>query len=313
MTWIVKVALERPLTFIVAAILILIFGPIAVLRTPTDIFPSIDVPVVGVAFSYTGLPPEEMSGRIIQPYERLLTTVVDNIEHTESQSMLGYGVEKIFFQPDVNLPLAMSQITAGSQTTVRQSPPGTQPPLIIPYDASTVPVLQVAYSSKVLSEQQLLDLAQNTIRPRFATVKGAASPAAYGGKQRQVVIDLDPQALAAHNLSAQDVQNAIGNQTQITPAGNVKIGSYEYSVQLNDATQSPDFLNAIPIRTQNGVTTFLRDIGHARDGNAPQTNIVHAFGGRAVLATILKTGNASTLDVVDGVKQLLAKMKGQLP
>ena len=313
MTWIVKVALERPLTFIVLALLILIFGPIAAIRAPTDIFPAIDVPVVGIAFTYSGLSPEEMSDRIIAPYERFLTTVVDNIQHTESQSMQGVGIEKVFFQPDVDIRLAMSQIVSVSQTSIRNAPPGTQPPLIINYDASTVPVLQIAYSSKVLSEQQLLDLAQNTIRPHLATVRGAASPAAYGGKQRQVVLDLDPQAMQAHGLSPQDVQAAIASQTQIIPAGNIKIGAYQYTVKLNNAAESVEALNDLPIKTVNGVTIFLRDIGHARDGSAPQNNVVHAFGSRAVLATVLKNGNASTLDVVDGTKQMLARIKQQLP
>ena len=310
MTWIVRVALERPLTFIVLALLILIFGPMAAVKTPTDIFPSINVPVIGVAFQFANMSPQEMSNRIVTPYERILTTTVDNIEHVESQSMLGAGIVKIFFQPDVDIRLAMAQVTAISQTAIRQDPPGTQPPLILNYDASTVPVLQIAYSSNVLSEQQLFDLAQNTVRPRLATVRGAASPGAYGGKTREVLLELDPQALQAHNLSAQDVQNAVGNQTLIVPAGNVKIGSYQYTVKLNNAAETIEGLNNIPIKTMNGVTVFLRDVGHAVDGNAPQQNVVHAFGGRAVLSTMLKTGNASTLDVVDGIKTAFAQAEG---
>jgi multidrug efflux pump subunit AcrB len=313
MTWIVRVALERPLTFIVLALLILIFGPMAAVKTPTDIFPSIDVPVIGVAFQFANMSPQEISNRIMTPYERILTTTVDNIEHVESQSMLGAGVVKIFFQPDVDIRLAMSQVTAISQTAIRQDPPGTQPPLVLNYDASTVPVLQIAYSSNVLSEQQLFDLAQNSVRPRLATVRGAASPGAYGGKTREVLLQLDPLALQAHNLSAQDVQTAVGNQTLIVPAGNVKIGSYQYTVKLNNAAETIEGLNNIPIKTTNGVTTYLHDIGRAIDGNAPQQNVVHAFGGRAVLAPILKTGSASTLDVVDGIKALLPKLKDQLP
>ena len=313
MTWIVRVALERPLTFIVLALLILIFGPMAAVRTPTDIFPSIDVPVISVAFQFTNMSPQEISNRIVTPYERILTTTVDNIEHVESQSMLGVGIVKIFFQPDVDIRLAVAQVTAISQTAIRQDPPGTQPPLILNYDASTVPVLQISYSSNVLSEQQLFDLAQNSVRPRLATVRGAASPGAYGGKTREVLLQLDPQALQAHNLSAQDVQNAVGNQTLIVPAGNVKIGAYQSTVKLNNAAETIEELNNIPIKTVNGVTIYLHDVGHAVDGNAPQQNVVHAFGGRAVLSTILKTGNASTLDVVDGIKQLLPKLKDQLP
>jgi multidrug efflux pump subunit AcrB len=313
MTWIVKIALERPLTFIVMALLILIFGPIAAIRTPTDIFPAINIPVVGAAFQFSNMSPQDMSSRIMAPYERILTTTVDNIEHLESQSMLGIGVEKVYFQPDVDVRLAMAQLTAVAQSIVRQSPPGTTPPLTVAFNASSVPVLQIAYSSNQLSEQQLLDTAQNFVRPRMATVRGAAVPGPYGGKTRQVLLDLDPQALQAHNLSAQDVQTAVGNQTLIVPTGNVKIGSYQYTVKLNNAAETIEDLNNLPIKTTAGVTIFLHDIGRARDGNAPQGNIVHAFGGRAVLATVLKNGNASTLDVVEGTKQLLARIKDQLP
>jgi CzcA family heavy metal efflux pump len=313
MTWIVRVALERPLTFIVLALLIMIFGPMAAMKTPTDIFPSIGVPVIAVNFGFTGLAPDEMANRIVGPFERALTTTVDNVQHMESQSMVGLGLVKIYFQPGVDIDLALAQVTAFAQTSLRSDPPGTNPPLILNYDASTVPVLQVAYSSKVLSEQQLFDLAQNTVRQRLTTVRGAGSPYAYGGKSRQVDLELDPQALQAHGLSAQDVQNAVSNQTQIIPVGQVKIGTYQYIVKLNDAADTVDALNDLPVKTVGGVTTYLRDVGRAVDSSAPQLNVVHAYGGRAVLSTILKIGSASTLDVVDGIKQMVPTLRSQLP
>ena len=313
MTWIVKVALERPLTFIVLALLILIFGPIAAVKTPTDIFPTIDIPVVGVGFQYNGLSPGEMAALIMTPYERIQSTVVNNIEHTESQSMQGSSIEKIFFQPGVDLNLAMSQMIGVSQTAIKNDPVGTQPPLVINYDASTVPVLQLAYSGQGLTEQALLDLANNSVRSQLVTVRGAAIPLPYGGKTREVLLDLDPQALAAHNLSAQDVQAAVGNQTQITPGGNVKIGSIQYAVQLNNAVESIADLNNMPIKTVGGVTIFMRDVGQARDGSAPQANVVHVHNNRSVLSSVLKTGNASTLDVVDGIKAMLIKIRPLLP
>ena len=225
MTWIVKIALDRPYTFIVMALMILIFGPLAAVRTPTDIFPDIGIPVLGVAFTYSGLSPDEMGARLMANYERILSTTVNDIEHVESQSMPGIGIAKIYFQPDVDIRLATAQVTSISQTATRMMPPGTQPPLILNYSASTVPVLQLAFSSKSLSEQQVLDLSQNFARPRLATVRGAAIPYSYGGKFRSVLIDLDPAAMQARGLSATDVQNAFVSQNQIVPAGNVKIGS----------------------------------------------------------------------------------------
>ncbi len=313
MTWIVRVALERPLTFIVLALLILIFGPIAAVRTPTDIFPAINIPVIGSAFQFSNMSSQEMSNRILTNYERYLTTVVDNVEHLESQAMPGIGIEKIYFQPGTDIPMAMAQLTAAAQGSVRQAPAGTQPPLIIVYNAATVPVLQVAYSGKGLSEQQLLDAANTIVRPRLATVRGAAIPGPYGGKNRQVVLDLDPVALQAHGLSAQDVQAAVANQTLIVPAGNMKMGAYQYTVKLNNAAETIEGLNELPIKTVGGVTIFLRDVGRARDGGAIQTNVVHVYGGRSVLTTILKNGNASTLDVVAGIKDLIGQLKDQLP
>ena len=225
MTWLVKVALDRPYTFIVMALMILIFGPLAAVRTPTDIFPNIGIPVIGVAFSYSGLSPDEVGSRLLAGYERFLTTTVNDVEHVESQSMQGIGIVKIFFQPNVDIRLATAQLTAVSQTAIRQMPAGTQPPLILNYSASTVPVLQMAFSSSSLSEQQVLDLSQNFARPRLTTVYGAAVPFSYGGKYRSIQIDLDPQAMQARGLSAIDVQNAFVNQNQIVPTGNIKIGS----------------------------------------------------------------------------------------
>jgi CzcA family heavy metal efflux pump len=312
-SWLVKVALDRPYTFIVMALMILIFGPLAAIRTPTDIFPNIGIPVIGVAFTYAGLSPSQMGGRIMAPYERILSTTVNDVEHVESQSMYGLGIAKIFFQPNVDIRLANAQVTAISQTAIRQMPLGTQPPLVIVYSASTVPVLQMAFSSTSLSEQQVLDLSQNFARPRLTTVRGAAVPYSYGGKTRQIQIDLDPQAMQARGLSASDVQNAFANQNQIVPAGQAKIGSFQYNIALNDAADTIAALNDLPVKTVDGGTVFLHDVGHVRDGNAPQQNMVRVNGNHAVLSTVLKNGQASTLDVVQGIKNVLPLLKAQLP
>jgi len=313
MIWLVRVALQRPYTFIVLALAILIIGPLAALRTPTDIFPAIRVPVIGVAFVYTGLSPDEMSGRIITPYERVLSTTVDNIEHTESESLPGMGIVKIYFQPDVDIRTATAQVTSISQTILKQMPPGVTPPLILNYDASTVPVIQVTTSSHTLSEQQILDLTQNFMRPALSTIPGVAIPYSYGGKVRQVQIDLDPRALQADGLSAQDVANAIANQNQILPAGSVKIGSLQYTVNLNDAPETIADLNDLPIKTINGATIYIRDVGNVRDGSPPQQSIVHVNGARAVLTSILKTGSGSTLAVVQGVKDAIPAIEATMP
>ena len=305
MTWLVKVALDRPYTFIVMALMILIFGPLAAIRTPTDIFPNIGIPVIGVAFNYSGLSPDEMGARIVANYERFLSNNVNDVEHSESSSMPGLGIIKIYFQPNVDLRLATAQVTSSSQTAIRQMPVGTQPPFIINYSASTVPVLQMAFSSTSFSEQQVLDYSQNFARPRLTTVAGAAVPYSYGGKFRSVQIDLDPQAMQARGLSASDVQNAFASQNQITPAGNIKIGSFQYVVRLNNAADTIEGINDMPVKTMNGGTVFLRDVAHVRDGNTVQQNIVHVDGSRAVLSTVLKNGQASTIDVVNGIKNLL--------
>ncbi|HEY4274649.1 MAG TPA: efflux RND transporter permease subunit [Rhizomicrobium sp.] len=313
MTWIVRVALDRPYTFLVLAIVILIFGPMAAMRTPTDIFPNIGIPVVGAVLQYGGLSPAEVAGRMVTPYERIVPTAVSDIEHIESQSVAGNGVVKIFFQPKVDISVATAQVVAASQFVIRQMPQGTNPPFVINYNASTVPVLQLALSSKVLSEQQILDLAQNNLRSGLVSVPGSSYPAPYGGKSRQIQVDLDPRAMQAHKVSATDIQTAISNQTQIIPAGNIKIGSYQYVVKLNNAADSVAGLNNLPIKTVDGATVLMRDVAHVRDGNPPQTTIVHVDGGRAVLMTVLKTGAASTLDVVQGIKDILPRLKEQLP
>jgi CzcA family heavy metal efflux pump len=313
-TWIVKVALDRPYTFIVLALMILIFGPLAALRTPTDIFPNIGIPVIGVAFTYTGLSPDEVSSRMLAPYERFLTTTVNDVEHVESVSMPGLGIVKIFFQPNVDIRLATAQVTSISQSAIRQMPPGTMPPLILNYSASTVPVLSLAFSSKSLSEQQVLDYSQNFARPRLTTVNGAAIPFSYGGKFRAVLIDLDPTAMQARGLSSVDIQNAFVSQNQINPAGNIKIGTYQYVVRLNNASDTIEGMNELPVKTApGGGTVFLHDVGNVRDGNTVQANIVHVDGARAVLSTVLKNGQASTIDVVQGIKDLLPILKEQLP
>jgi len=314
MTWIVRVALDRPYTFLVLAIVILIFGPLAALRTPTDIFPNIGIPVVAIGLGYNGLSPAEIAGRMVTQLERQLPNDVSDIEHIESQSIAGNGIIKIFFQPGVNVSTAMAQVTGVAQYAVRFMPQGTTPPFIVNYNASTVPVLQLALSSKTLSERQLQDLGSNSLRPGLIAVPGVDVPAPYGGKNRDVQIDLDPQAMQAHQVSATDVQNAIAGQTQIIPAGNVKIGSYQYVFQLNDAAQSAESLNDMPVKTTtDGATVFMRDVAHVTDGNMPQGSIVHVDGSRAVLLSVLKNGAASTLDVVQGIKDLLPLLKQRLP
>jgi CzcA family heavy metal efflux pump len=313
MIWIVRVALQRPYTFVVLALLILLVGGMAAMQTPTDIFPNIRVPVVGVAWQYAGLSPDEMSGRIITPYERVLPTTVNDIEHVESESLPGIGIVKIYFQPNVDIRTATAQVTSISQTVLKQMPPGATPPLILNYNASTVPILQLATSSPTLSEQRVLDFTQNFMRPALSSVPGAAIPYSYGGLVRQVQIDLDPQALQSKGLSAQDVENAIAAQDQIVPAGTAKIGPLQYTVKLNDAPDTVAELNDLPVKTVNGTTIFVRDVGQVRDGSPPQQSIVHVDGARAVLTTILKAGQVSTLDIIQGIKTALPKIEETMP
>jgi len=310
---IVRIALSRPYTFVVMALLILIVGPLAAMRTPVDIFPNIKVPVIGVAWQFTGLSPDEMANRIVAPYERVLPTLVSDIDHVESTSISGIGIVRIYFHPNVDIRTATAQVTSVSQSVLKQLPPGVTPPLILNYNASTVPILQLASSSAVQSEQQVLDTTQNFIRPALSTVPGAAIPFSYGGRVRQVQIDLDPAALQSKGVSAQDVAKAIAAQNQITPVGTMKIGSLQYDVKLNNAVPTIDELNDVPIRTANGTTIFVRDVGHVRDGSPPQQSLVHVDGARAVLTTILKVGQVSTLSIVQGVKDRLPKLKETLP
>lgn len=313
MVGIVGVALRRPLTFIVMALLIAIVGVLAAIRTPVDIFPDIPVPVIATAWKYNGLPPAEMASRIITPFERTLTTTVNDIEHVESQSLEGIAVVKVFLQPGADLRTATAQVTSVSQTVLRQMPPGATPPLILNYNASTVPIMQLALSGKGMTEQQLNDIAMNQVRIQLISVPGIAMPAASGGKSRQIQIDLDLAALQSKGLGAADVTAAIGAQNQINPAGFVKIGSYQYNVKLNNAPASVEELNNLPVKVVNGATIYLRDVAHVRDGSAPQTNIVHVDGQRSVLITILKNGATSTLAIVQGVKDKLPKIMEGLP
>jgi CzcA family heavy metal efflux pump len=309
----VRVALTRPLTFIVMAILIAIIGTLAAISTPVDIFPDIRVPVVATAWQYSGLSPDQMSGRIITPFERVLTTTVDNIDHIESQSMQGIGVVKVYFHPGVNVATANAQVTSISQTILKQLPPGSTPPLILNYSASTVPILQLALSGKGLSEGKMFDTAVNQIRPGLVTVQGAAIPYPSGGRQRQIQIDLNAQALQSKGLSAQDVSNAIAAQNQINPAGFAKIGSYQYSILLNNSPDTIEKLNDLPVKVVNGATIYMRDVAHVRDGTAPQTNVVHVDGSRSVVMTILKNGAVSTLAIVQGIKDTLPKIQETMP
>ncbi len=310
---IVRVALSRPLTFIVMAILVAVVGVLAAVRTPVDIFPDIKVPVIAAAWQYSGLSPDDMAGRIISPYERVLSTTVNDIDHIESQSMPGIGIVKIYFQPGADIRTATAQVTSVSQTVLKQLPPGVTPPLILNYSASTVPILQLALSGVGLSEGKLFDTAQNQIRPGLVTIPGAAIPYPSGGRQRQVQIDLDPQALQSKGLSAQDVGLAIAAQNQINPAGFAKIGGFQYNVRLNNAPGSIDELNNLPVKVVNGATIFMRDVAHVRDGSAPQTNVVHVDGSRSVLMTILKNGSTSTLAIVQGIKDALPAIQATLP
>lgn len=310
---IVKIALKRPYTFVVLAILLLIVGTLSALRMPTDIFPNIRIPVIAVAWNYSGMSPDQMAGRITTSFQRVLTTTVNDIEHIEANSYAGFGIVKIFFQPGVDIATANAQVTAVSQTMLRQLPAGITPPLILNYNASTVPILQIALSGQGLSEQQLADLGLNVIRTRLVTVPGAAIPFPFGGKSRQVQIDLNPQEIQARGLSSIDVANALAAQNLITPVGTQKIGDREYTLQLNNAATTLDDIANLPIKEINGATIYIRDVASVRDGNPPQNNIVHVDGSKSVLMSVLKNGATSTLDIVSGVKDKLAEIKSTLP
>jgi len=314
MMWIVRLALKEPYTIIVLAILIFLFGTLAIVHTPTDIFPDINIPVVSIIWTYNSLEPQDLADRIVTITERNLTTTVDNIEHIESQSLYGIAVVKVFFQPTVSIDKAIAQITANSQTQLRQLPAGTTPPLIISYSASTVPILELGLSGQGISEQALNDYGLNSIRPQLVTVQGAAVPYPYGGKQRQVQVDLNTQALQAKGLSPLDVVSAISAQNLILPTGTSKIGSKEYDVDIaNAAPQTIAQLNRIPVKTIGSTTIYIGDVAWVRDGFPPQTNIVRVNGQRSSLLTVQKNGNTSTLSIIAGIKSLLPFIKTIVP
>jgi multidrug efflux pump subunit AcrB len=313
MLQLVRLALGKPYTFVVMAILILLGGTIAWIRTPTDIFPDIRIPVIAVVWTYNGLPPKDMSGRVITYYEQQLSTTVNDIDHIESQSFRGTGVVKIFFQPGVDIRTATAQVTSISQTVLKQMPPGMTPPMILNYNASTVPILQLALSSPGLSEQRIFDLGQNAIRPVLSSVPGVAIPTPYGGRVRQIEIDLNTAALQARHLSSSDVGSALAAQNQIVPPGTAKIGQVEYNIGLNNSPDVVDQLNQLPVKSVDGTTVMMGDVAHVRDGAPPQHNVVRVDGRRAVLMTILKAGSASTVDIVDGVRALIPSLKTTLP
>ncbi|HAU4229386.1 TPA: efflux RND transporter permease subunit [Legionella pneumophila] len=311
--WIVRIALARPYTFIVLALLLLIIGPLSILRTPTDIFPDINIPVISVIWSYSELPPDDMGNRITSVFERVLPTTVNDIEHIESESLIGVSVVKLFFQPGVNIELALSQVTSIAQTILRSLPEGTLPPLILNYKASTVPILQLVLSSDTIPEQELNDLGNNFIRPQLAPVAGASLPYPYGGKVRQVQVDLDLQAMQTYGVSPLEINTAISAQNLIIPAGTQKIGDYEYIVKLNSSPLKVNDLNDMPVKTTPGRVLYIRDVAHVRDGFTPQTNIVRVDGKRAVMMSVQKTGGASTLGIIKQIKALLPKIKEIMP
>ena len=311
--WIVRLALNRPYTFVVLSILILIAAPVVILRTPTDIFPSIDIPVVSIAWQYTGLAPEELEGRLTTPYEKALTTLVDNVEHIESTTLNGQAIIKVYLQQGASLDTANAQVSATSEFMLRQLPPGILPPQIINFSASSVPILQLGLSGQHLDEQQLNDYGLNFVRPQLVTVPGIVVPNVYGGKQRSIMINLDPRQLQAKHLSPVDVLNAVGAQNVVEPGGTAKIGSAEYDVRLNSTPTTVEGLGNLPIRQVDGATVYLRDVASVTDGSIPQTNIVRQDGHRGVLISILKSGSASTLDVVKGALALLPRIKSGLP
>ncbi|MGH9598442.1 MAG: efflux RND transporter permease subunit, partial [Terracidiphilus sp.] len=311
--WIVRLALRRPYTFVVFALLILILGAFSIVSMPTDIFPNIDIPIVTVVWNFNGLSAQQMAERIVTNAERGMTVTVNDIDHIESDSVVGRGIIKVYFHPGADIGEAVAQITSIMNAEVRSLPPGTTPPFIIQYNASSVPILQLGLSGRGLNEQQLNDLAMNTIRVQLATIEGAQEPYPYGGKQREIMVDLNQQALQARGLSPADVVDAIANQNIIAPSGTIKIDRFEYQVETNSAPQTIAGLNNLPIKAVDGTVVYIRDVAHVRDGNPPQTNIVRVDGRRAVLMNIMKTGKASTLDIIKAVRAKLAYIKGELP
>jgi len=311
--WIVRVALNRPYTFIVLALLILIAAPVVIVRTPTDIFPDIDIPVVSIGWQYTGLNPEEMEGRLTSPYEKALTTLVDNIQHIESTTYNGVAVVKVYLQPGASLDTANAQVTAASQFMLRQLPPGTLPPQIINFSASSVPILQIGVSGQNLSESQLNDYATNYIRTQLVTVPGAVVPSPYGGKQRQITIYMDQAAMQSKGIAPGDLLNAVEQQNVVMPSGTIKMGQKEYDVRTNGTPRTVEELANLPLKQINGATIYLRDVASVNDGFQIQTNVVRQNGRRGVLVSVFKSGNASTLDVVKGVRALLPRIASTVP
>src|SRR5881394_1679445 len=311
--WIVRLALRRPYTFVVMALVIILLTPVVLQRTPTDIFPEINIPVISLVWTYNGLQPQEMEQRITSNVERGVTTLVSDVEHIESQSLSGIAVIKVFFQPGANIQTALAQTAALSHTFLRLLPPGTTPPLVIIYSASTVPVIQIGLTSDTMSEQQLFDFGNYFIRTQLATIPGAATPFPYGGKQRVISVDIDAPSLQSKGLSAVDIVNAVNAQNLILPTGTAKLGPLEYTVEMNGSPQTIQELNDLPVKTVNGATIYMKDVAHVRDGFSPQTNVVLANGQRGVLMSIYKTGAASTIDIVDRVKQMLEYNKGSFP
>ena len=311
--WIVALALRRPYTFVVMALVIILLMPVVLIRTPVDIFPDINIPVISVVWNYAGFAPTEMADRIITNSERGITITVNDIEHIESQSVYGIGVIKIFFRPQANIQTALAQVTAMVQTTVRSLPPGTTPPLVITYSASSTPIVQLGLSSKTMPEQELFDLGNNFLRTQLATVQGAATPYPYGGKLREVQVDLDIPRLQANGLTPADIVNAVNAENLIAPSGTAKIGPLEYQVEMNSAPRTIADLNDVPVKTVNGSTIYMRDVAHVRDGFAPQTNIVRQDGVRGALMSMYKIGSGSTLTIVQAVKDVIPHCHPTLP
>src|ERR1700761_4616547 len=311
--WIVRLALNRPYTFVVLSLLLFLAAPVMLLRTPVDIFPEINIPVVSIIWTYTGLVPKEMETRITSIYERALTTTVGDVDHIESESLNGVAVIKVYLQPQANVEGAIAEVDAEAQATMKQLPQGITPPLVIRYSASTVPILQLGLSGKGLSEQQLNDMGTNFIRPQLATIQGAALPLPYGGKVRQIMVDIDSQKLLANGLSPQDIVNVINAQNIALPSGTAKIGAREYNVGMNGTPATISELNDIPVKTVGSATLHLGDVAHVHDGFAVQTNIVDQDGHRGVLLTVLKSGNASTLSVVAAIRAALPRIAATLP
>ena len=313
MMWMVRLALRRPYTFVVFALLILILGVLSIESMPVDIFPNINIPVVTVSWTYGGLSAEQLANRIVYQSERTLTATVSDIDHIESRTLVGIGVIKIYFHPNVNIGQAVAQVTAISQTALRTMPPGANPPGVLVFNASSVPIMQLSFSGEGLNEQQISDLATNTVRTQFATIEGSQTTAPFGGRNRQIEVDLDPAAMQAKGLSASDVTTAIGAQNIIAPAGTIKMGTLEYQVETNSAPTVLNDLNNLPIKVVNGAIVYVHDVANVRDGNAPQSNIVRVDGKRAVLLNIMKTGAASTLDIIRSLRTKLEYVRGELP